>query len=487
MELGERLAAYVREFNLNDEECHPSYIPNEHALTFLSQEIPLIDLPDKTIERVYYFRWWTYRKHIRKTPLGYIISEFQPDVPWAGLYNSINCATPFHIREGRWLKNSRLYLRDYAVFFLNGYGQAFSYSMAFVNALWEYADVTGDFDFLTENYDSIKAWYDKRVSLSATKWGLYYSIDDRDGMEYSISGSGLRPTINSYIFADAVALSKIAKLKGNTTDEEYYSLFSAELKEKINSFLYDGEFYRTIPEGEEEAVICRGENVTPERNCKELVGYIPWMYGIADEDKTDAWANVFNSECFMAPYGITTADQSHTRFMEEHDHECLWNGPVWPFATSQTLVALGEMLKGKKTHITSRQYVELLHQYAACHKLTRDDGNVVDWIDENLNPYTGEWISRNILEELGFKKEQGGYERGKDYNHSLFCDLVLSGILGIKGVNGKLTVDPIIPEEWAYFAVKNLNFQGSIYDIYFDKTGSVYGKGKGLIVEKRVV
>lgn len=88
----------------------------------MSGEIPLVDLPDKTVERTYYFRWWTFRKHIRKTPVGYIITEFQPDVPWAGPYNSINCPTPFHLREGRWLKNSNVYLRDYAKFFLDGHG-----------------------------------------------------------------------------------------------------------------------------------------------------------------------------------------------------------------------------------------------------------------------------------------------------------------------------------------------------------------------------
>ena len=39
--------------------------------------------------------------------------------------------------------------------------------------------------------------------------GLFYQIDDRDGMEYSISGNGMRPTINSYMCGDAKAISKI--------------------------------------------------------------------------------------------------------------------------------------------------------------------------------------------------------------------------------------------------------------------------------------
>ena len=78
MELRTRLSDYISEFNKNDEEIHTSDISNAQALDFLCDEIPLIDLPDKTIERTYYFRWWTFRKPIRKTPLGYLITEFQP-------------------------------------------------------------------------------------------------------------------------------------------------------------------------------------------------------------------------------------------------------------------------------------------------------------------------------------------------------------------------------------------------------------------------
>ena len=56
-------------------------------------------------------------------------------------------------------------------------------------------------------------------------------------------------------------------------------------------------------------------------------------------------------------------------------------------------------------------------------------------MDENLNPFTGDWISRTRLknwEGKGWSKDKGGVERGKDYNHSGFCDLVLSDLLGIK-------------------------------------------------------
>ena len=60
-----------------------------------------------------------------------------------------------------------------------------------------------------------------------------------------------------------------------------------------------------------------------------------------------------------------------------------------------------------------------------------ENGNIVPWIDENLNPFTGDWISRTRLktwENGTWSKGKGGVERGKDYNHSTFCDLIISGL-----------------------------------------------------------
>ncbi|MBQ3861124.1 MAG: hypothetical protein II779_11385, partial [Clostridia bacterium] len=123
-------------------------------------------------------------------------------------------------------------------------------------------------------------------------------------------------------------------------------------------------------------------------------------------------------------------------------------------------------------------YFRLLKQYAASHRLTLEDGREIMWIDEDMDPFTGEWIARNQL--LGGKQDpgQGGFERGKDYNHSTFCDLVLSGLLGIEGRDGQLTVDPLIPDDWDRFCVTNLPPRGQT--VVFDRTGEYYGLGPGL-------
>ena len=69
--------------------------------------IPLIDISDKNIEEVYYYRWHSFCSHIKMTPLGYIITEFTPEVFWGGIYGSIACPIGHHMYEGRWLHNKK--------------------------------------------------------------------------------------------------------------------------------------------------------------------------------------------------------------------------------------------------------------------------------------------------------------------------------------------------------------------------------------------
>ena len=90
----ESLEKHVKQFNTDDNELYANTYPNKDAFSFLKANIPLFECPDEDFERTYYFRWWTYRKHIKNTPDGYVITEFLPEVSWSGKYNTI-CCPPF--------------------------------------------------------------------------------------------------------------------------------------------------------------------------------------------------------------------------------------------------------------------------------------------------------------------------------------------------------------------------------------------------------
>jgi hypothetical protein len=138
----------------------------------------------------------------------------------------------------------------------------------------------------------------------------------------------------------------------------------------------------------------------------------------------------------------------------------------------------------KQNHVLREDYFSLLKRYAASHRRVKPDGTVVRWRDENLDPFTGEWISRTLLEKWGWRPDKGGRERGKDYNHSTFCDLIITGLAGLRPrADDSIVVNTLVPEGlWDYFCLDNIDYHGKKLTILYDKDGSRYHMGKGLLV-----
>ena len=68
--VGDAWAKYVPEFNRMDDELYANAVSNSAAEAFLRENAPSFSCPDEEIERIYHFRWWTYRKHLRKSSSG---------------------------------------------------------------------------------------------------------------------------------------------------------------------------------------------------------------------------------------------------------------------------------------------------------------------------------------------------------------------------------------------------------------------------------
>ncbi len=481
------LRSYVAGFNQNDHTHFPKTIPNEAAAEWMADNVPLFECPDPAIQEIYHFRWWTYRKHIERTPDGYVITEFLPKVSWSAKYNTISCAAGHHFRDGRWIRNPE-YLNDYAKFWFRKGGAPRQYSFWAADSIYQQALATGDFSLAIDLLPDLVANYEAWEKTHLEPDGLFWQEDGRDGMEVSIGGKGSRgqgrrPTINSYMFGDALAIAAIAKRAGKAEVEKIYQEKAGRLRSLVLDKLWDDEakFFKVLPRGEQAVKV----------DVRELHGFTPWYFDLPPQGKgyEVAWKQLVDPQGFKAPFGPTTAEQRHPGFSISYEgHECQWNGPSWPYATSVTLVALANMLNDYPQQVVSpRDYFETLKTYTTSQHLKREDGSVVPWIDENLNPETGDWISRTRLKSWKngtWDPAKGGEERGKDYNHSTYCDLIITGLIGLRPqADDQVVVNPLLPPDvWDYFCLDGVPYHGHSLTVLYDKTGERYGKGKGLSI-----
>jgi hypothetical protein len=72
-------------------------------------------------------------------------------------------------------------------------------------------------------------------------------------------------------------------------------------------------------------------------------------------------------------------------------------------------------------------------------------------------------------------------ERGKDYNHSTFCDLVISGLVGIRPRHdNKLVLNPLLPDgTWDWFCLDRVPYHGHELTVIWDRDGKRYNRGAG--------
>jgi len=290
---------------------------------------------------------------------------------------------------------------------------------------------------------------------------MFWQYNVRDGMEESISGSrtakNARPTINSYMYGNAKAISEIAKMAGKTELAEKFQKKAEQIKELVQKNLWDAEakFFKV-----------RFENGQLS-DAREEIGFIPWYFNLPDSGSEEAWLQILDPGGFKAPFGLTTAERRHSQFRSHGVGGCEWDGAVWPFATTQTLVGLANLLRNyKQSFISNKDYFEALLTYAKAHQK-----NDKPYIGEYQDEKTGAWL-------------KGDNPRSRYYNHSTFCDLIISGLIGICPQSDEtIVVHPLVPAgTWEWFALDNVYYHGKTVTIVWDRTGDKYKHGKGLFV-----
>ncbi len=584
--------------------------------------IPFIDTPDDAIDEVYYYRWSTYKRNLRypTASVGYVSTEYNNEIWYSGnefSYGALSNAAGYHIWDGRWARDRR-YVDDYFNFWMTGPGRGNirNFSEWIISAAYQRSLATGDTSLLEENLselvDHFNRWNNKfseniLVQGVPTNYDLYWQSPLADATEYTETsmrssdwfggGVGYRPTLNSYHYSSALAISAIARLVGDSATADEFEDRAQGLKEGVEATLWDPqrEFFMQVYNDHSSN---NGLDFT-RTTWREAMGFAPWAFGLADDSFSAAWKHLDDPRRFAGARGLTTLERYHDyeaeqgmvenanvhasegasngeyvgqidaansavtftvqapgagtfpvdvyyangsggtsthnlvvngggspitvsypptgawgtfsdtqvvrinvpmvaganslRFargtgvgaeldrlganpyfgyqsypaVQNHDDTncCHWNGPSWPYASSQMLKGLANLLQdyAPQSYVTKETYYSLLSQFA---ELQYRDG--IPHVAEAAHPDTGEWV----YDAVNFSEH---------YNHSSFIDLVLTGLLGIRPqADDTLVFQPLVPDDWTYFAVQDLPYHGHLLSIVWDSNGTRYGFGSGL-------
>lgn len=457
---------YVDYFNTMEDENIQQAIPNKDSWQWMTQNVPLFECSQKDFEEMWYFRWWTLRKHIKLTPVGYAMTEFLVPRNYADQYNLIASGVGHHILESRWLRNPEYLDQIMNTWYKGNDGQPMEKIINFSSwmpySLWGRYEVDGRKDWIVSMLPSLEWEYNHWESTHTRDGGLYWQADVQDAMEETISGGRrkkyLRPSINSYMYGNAQAIGKIAALSGDNDKAKTYFDKAASLKEKVHQKLWNEhhEFFET-------------HRIDSSANVREAIGFMPWYTKMAkDEPKyAVAWLQAADPKGFSAPYGQTTAERRHPEFRTHGVGKCEWDGAVWPFATSQTLTAMANYINDYTTPIVgdSLYFAEMEKYMQSQHMRGKP------YIGEYLDEMTGYWL-------------KGDQERSRYYNHSTWNDLIITGLCGLRPrADQTLEINPLLPTgKWSYFCLDNLLYHGHNLTIVYDRDGDRYHQGKGLRV-----
>ena len=449
------------------------------------ENIPFLDTPNEDIDLTYYYRWEMMSgKMVYGSPeSGYASTEFADRPWWSGAYGTISAPAGHQLYEYRWFRDKK-YAEDYASFWFENPGaEPFNYTNWIGDAVWQIYKVYQNEDFVTELQDELveqyKGW-EKRYYVPSE--GMFAWDGMHDGMETNINSRqtenwfagapGYRPTLNSYMWAYALAIKNIAELNGNAELAGFYAKKADTIKSNFQQKNWDPDrnfFFHRFQNDERNGI--KANSLTYETgeyagnpHGREEIGFIPWYFNMPDPGFEAAWQYLMDPDYFYAPFGPTTVEQGDPLF-KIAENCCQWSGNAWPFATAQTLKAMANVLRNyDQNYVSKEDYYELLDIFARTHRK-----NGKPYIAEANHPYTGSWSGH----------DNPGHS--DHYFHSSYIDLVITGLIGLQPkATDSIVVDPLISDSWDYFALEDVAYHGRNVSIVWDRTGDRYNVGQGL-------
>src|SRR5262249_27028925 len=153
----------------------------------------------------------------------------------------------------------------------------------------------------------------------------------------------------------------------------------------------------------------------------------------------NSWRHVIDSGQLGGPYGFRTNEPSYPYYFKllafyGGKPSSQWNGPSWPYQSSQAVPGMANFLDNyKQDIINTSDYLKLLRLYTKQHYLPDGKINLVENYDPDKGGPIVFWYWSN------------------HYLHSTYNNLIISGLCGIRpSERDTLTVNPLVDSSIHY-------------------------------------
>ncbi len=454
---------YVDLFRMQERDATGTVYPgeggnDEDPWTWMKRDIPWFDSSDKQFEEMYYFRWYAWKKHLVKAPTGYIITEWLPKPELTdGSFGALPDAAPFHLGEARWLREAKIAEDDARYWFSPGV-DSHKYSDAMATAVRDVTLANGDTSLATALLPALIANYKQWETEQQDSNGLFWSIDTRDAMEKSISGDGYRPTLNSYMYADARAIAEIAadrrrrqKPPNSTTRPTRSRIDRDQTLESQRSVLRGRLARRRLRHSQAEKVHRPRHSHAVLRRAR--------THRLHSVDVRHPRAQPCDRmEAALRSSGLRWQIRRHHRRAAQ---PALPLRELRPVHMERPVMALRDdpdphwrsqlmRMRPAPSLMNAADYYKLFERYVLSQHQTSAKRSRHRLDRRRLDADTDEWIAKDML--IAKNKQVG---RGNYYNHSGFADPLITGLIGLRPrADNRLVVHPLLPAgTWSYFAI----------------------------------
>jgi hypothetical protein len=320
-----------------------------------------------------------------------------------------------------------------------------------------------------DHWEGAKDLYYIPAMPDATEYTIA-SIDGSGGKDGFDGGDAFRPTINSYMYGNAVAISKIASIKNETATSSEYLAKANQLKATVEVNLWNDSLQHFTDRFKVNNQYVHYWDFIRGR---ELAGMIPWYYNLPADNPTfnKAWNHILDTTQLLGKFGLRTNEPSYEYYFKQfvfNDGKpgSQWNGPSWPYQSSQVITGMANFINYyNQAVVTKSDYVKILRLFTKQHYLPNGKINLV----ENYDPNKGGPIVY--------------FYWSNHYNHSSYNNLVISGLCGIRPSEGdRLIVNPLVDNSIDYFYLDDVRYHGHKLSVIYDRDGSKYNFGTGLTV-----